>query len=540
MFTKKMAFIAILFTGCAAFAFSQANVQGRPVLGVLPFFGGAAGEGETIATLFSHQPAFLANFTVVTRTGAALEAIFMEHDFQLTGLTDSDTIAGLGRLLNADYVLSGSIRRLGDRNLLIATVVNVESFEQVAGHYHTYRTLGEIQGALPSISQTLVNATLARRNIVRQNNLAIVPFAHLPGIDPHDAYTLTQILTIELLATGYYAILPRTTTIQSAIAEQEFQMQDWTADEGMVALGHAVNAEYVLNGTISRLGGTNMFMAQILRVEDGSVFVGASRNYGVITDGIYLMVEIAILLTDPANAEERIAELNLDEGRAERRRFLEAERRREADEIRRAEAEARRQERIARREQRTETRQTRMQPVTDVLADEDRRRRSVRNEVEQLSLFFCWETGGDSRRGAGSAVIPVLLPSGIYWSPVSYTVIGFETRMTSLDGEIFRSVAPTVGLVWSFGGRGRVFTNFLLEMGNYDRPGLITNGITPGFDIGVAFDPGIFRDNFAFINIKYRCIWFEGRSSHAFGIGISFSFEAIMMGWGAVTGRNRN
>ena len=132
---KKPLFVAALLAGCVMFAFGQ--VAGRPVLGILPFTGGTGDDGEAIATLISMQPEILAAFTVVPRT-AALNALFAEHYFQLAGLTDSDTIAGIGRMLNADYVLSGSIRRLGDRNLFIATIVNVETFEQVSGYHRTY------------------------------------------------------------------------------------------------------------------------------------------------------------------------------------------------------------------------------------------------------------------------------------------------------------------------------------------------------------------------------------------------------------------
>jgi len=101
------------------------------------FTGDTGDDGEAIAALLSMEPEILGALTVVPRT-AALDAIFAEHYFQLAGLTDSDTIAGIGRLLNADYVLSGSIRQLGERSLVIATVVNVETFEQVAGYYRTY------------------------------------------------------------------------------------------------------------------------------------------------------------------------------------------------------------------------------------------------------------------------------------------------------------------------------------------------------------------------------------------------------------------
>jgi len=304
---KKLLFFAVLLVACAAVAFSQA--QRRPVLGILPFTGGTGGDGETIATLISIESEILRAFTVVPRT-AALNAIFAEHYFQLAGLTDSDTIAGIGRMLNADYVLSGTIRQLGDRNLVIATIINVETFEQVGGYHRTYRTIEEVRDFLPSMSRNMV-ATALGRGGTRLPSLAMLPFTLAPGVDAQDAETLSEILAIEILNTGDYVVLPRTSTIQAALTEMDFQMLGHTDDEGMASLGRAINADMVLSAGVHRLGALNMFTAQVLRVSDGSMFAGASRDYRVITDGIELMPELAILLTDSdrARADRRIAEL---------------------------------------------------------------------------------------------------------------------------------------------------------------------------------------------------------------------------------------
>jgi len=301
---RRFLLVAVLLTGFTAFAFSQA----RPVLGILPFTGGIGGDGEAIATLIAMEPEIMRAFTVVPRT-AALNALFAEHYFQLAGLTDSDTIAGIGRMLNADYVLSGNIRRLGDRNLVIATIVNVETFEQVAGYYRTYLTVDEVRGFLPSMSRSMVNATL-RRGASRPPSLAMLPFTVAPGVSAQDAETLSKILAIEIINTGDYVVLPRTSTIQAALAEMDFQMMGYTEDEEMAALGRAINADFVLSGGVHRLGAMNLFTAQVLRVRDGSLFAGAARDYRIIADGVDLMAELAILLTDPQDAQARIAALH--------------------------------------------------------------------------------------------------------------------------------------------------------------------------------------------------------------------------------------
>ena len=120
----KKFYFAALFMLISGVLFAQT----KPRLGILPFASGTSGDGETVATLFSFQNDILGAFTVVPRT-SAVNALVAEQNFQMSGYTDSDTIARLGRMLNADFVVSGFIRRLGNRNLLITTIVNVETFE---------------------------------------------------------------------------------------------------------------------------------------------------------------------------------------------------------------------------------------------------------------------------------------------------------------------------------------------------------------------------------------------------------------------------
>jgi len=305
---KKLLFI-VLLAGQITFIFAQTNIHAKPKLGILPFTGGTGGDGETIAALFSFQSDIMTAFSVVPRTGA-VDAIVAEQQFQMTGYTDSDTIALLGRMLNADYVVSGHIRSLGNRNLIITTIINVETFEQMAGDFRTYRKIEEVRDLLPSISRRMIAAS--KRDTSKLPKLAVAPFRiAIAGVNPQEAETLAQILGVEIANTGRYAVLPRTTTMQAALRELDHQMSGYTAEEEAKALGRAANAEYVLFADVRSLGTKNMFTVQILHVEDGSQSAGREREYKVIGDGIDLMWELAILLTNPANpanAEKLIKE----------------------------------------------------------------------------------------------------------------------------------------------------------------------------------------------------------------------------------------
>ena len=296
--TAKKLFAVLIFCCCAA-AFAQNN----PRLAILPFVGGSDGDGETIATLFSFRRDIQEAFMVVPRTGV-VNALIAEQNFQMAGYTDSDTIARLGRMLNADFVVSGHIHRLGDRNLVITTVINVETFEMAAGDYQEYGNIEEVRNLLPAISRKMVAA--ARRENRDLPKLAVLPFQiRNRGIDISDAEVLAQILSVEITNTGRFTVLPRTATMQAALTELEYQMSGYTAEEEAKALGRAANAGYVLSAEVHSLGSLNMFTAQILNVEDGRLLDGESRDYLTVTDGILLMPELARFLADRAGAESR-------------------------------------------------------------------------------------------------------------------------------------------------------------------------------------------------------------------------------------------
>jgi len=287
----KKTILALLLAVCGMAAFGQT----KPRLGILPFAGGSGGDGESIARLFSSQRDITNAFVVVNRN-SAVNALVAEQQFQMSGYTDSDTIARLGRMLNADFVVSGFIRRLGGRNLIITTIINVETFEQLAGDYREYHTIEDVPALLPNISRVVIDAS--KRDTSQLPKLAILPFsiANTTGVNVQDAEVLAQILSIEVGNTGKYMILPRTSEIQAAMKELEYQMSGATAEEEVKALGRAINAEYVLSANVQRLGRLNQFWAAILNVEDGSQKISNYKDYSILADGITLMPELAKLL----------------------------------------------------------------------------------------------------------------------------------------------------------------------------------------------------------------------------------------------------
>jgi hypothetical protein len=81
------------------------------------------------------------------------------------------------------------------------------------------------------------------------------------------------------------------------MAEQKIQRSGLTDPNSIKAIGQATNAQFVLSGDVRSLGSINIFVASILKIEDGSLINGDPKNYRTIEDGLQLMAELARTLT---------------------------------------------------------------------------------------------------------------------------------------------------------------------------------------------------------------------------------------------------
>jgi parallel beta-helix repeat protein len=283
---KTIAFLLLVLSAVSLFA------QAKPRLAILPFTGGSPEDAETIAEFFSFQDEINRVFTPVPRT-SAIGAWMKEQDFQRSGLTDSDTIADLGKELGADYVLAGHIAVLGGSSkLLLITIINVKELQQIAGDYREYERIESVIGVMPGMAKRIADAAV--RDSSDLPRLAVLPFNVLSsGMDLGDAELLAQLLATELVKSGRYAVFPRTTTIERVMEEHHIERSGITDPESIKAIGKAVNVQYVLAASVRKLGDDNYFSAAVLHIENASQEQGVPEQYQTVTDGLTLMPRIA-------------------------------------------------------------------------------------------------------------------------------------------------------------------------------------------------------------------------------------------------------
>ena len=93
---KKYVFIILLIF--SNLLFSQKKIK----VAVLPFSSVNEEEGDTISSIFANELSKRKVYTVLTRN-SQMEKAMKELNFQRKGMTDENTIAEIGKALNAQY-----------------------------------------------------------------------------------------------------------------------------------------------------------------------------------------------------------------------------------------------------------------------------------------------------------------------------------------------------------------------------------------------------------------------------------------------------
>ena len=120
-----------------------------------------------------------------------------EQKFQRDSeLTDADTLFELGKQLNAQYVIAGYITKFGSQNLVMASILDVESLQLVAGDYRAYKNIEDVDSLIPEIARKLAEAV--RRGTTGLPGLSVPPFETANERGESDAQVLAQILAISV------------------------------------------------------------------------------------------------------------------------------------------------------------------------------------------------------------------------------------------------------------------------------------------------------------------------------------------------------
>ncbi|MHC6202409.1 tetratricopeptide repeat protein, partial [Breznakiellaceae bacterium SP9] len=314
---KKVLFAGLwvmMLTGCAIIG---TNDRELPTLAVMPFTGIGDKEGETLATLLVNQSEIQNNFTTILRSNILDTIKKKEQEFQRSNITDLDTITDMGKELNADFVVAGSVQSFKGQKLVFLNIIDIKTLQLISGNYQKFGNIEEIPTLLSEMSSRVVKAP----KIKTQNMLAlaVLPFMIPEGeASEQEAETLAQIAAVEIVNSGKYAVLPRTQAIKTAMKEQENQ-RELGDQSAMQSLGKAINAKYILAGQTGNVGTKRYFSMQIVNLEKGSLLKGTDEEYHDVKEGIELIPLLVKKVISGRMTEAQKQEL-IDQQKAEQQK----------------------------------------------------------------------------------------------------------------------------------------------------------------------------------------------------------------------------
>ena len=284
--------------------------QGKPTVAILDFEGQGVDAAE-VQTLTERMRTEIGNTNAVRLIERkAVEKIMQEQGLQQSGCTSDECAAEVGQLLGVQFMISGSIGKMGKSFTIDAKMFSVESGETVRTKSATHD--GDISGLLTEmeiLAWEIVgldapgSLKLKRAGKEATRTVAVLDFEGR-GITREEAQTLTDRFNTSLASTEKVVMVERGTMVD-VLAEQGFEAGECASDECAAEVGAMLGVEYMISGAIGKLGDTYTIDAKMFAVATGAAESMKSITYSGKVDGLIVEIEILawdILGLDPPRA----------------------------------------------------------------------------------------------------------------------------------------------------------------------------------------------------------------------------------------------
>ena len=281
--------------------------SGRPTVAILDFDGQGV-EASDVQTLTERMRTEIGNTNAVRLIERkAVEKIMEEQGFQQTGCTSDECAAEVGQLLGVQFMVSGTIGRMGKKYTIDCKMFSVETGETVRAKNATFE--GDISGLLLEMQimaweiaglEAPANLKLKRAGSETTRTLAVLDFEGR-GITVLEAKTLTDRFTTALAGTKKVIMVERG-TMTDVLEEQGFEAGECASDECAAEVGAMLGVESMISGAIGKLGDTYTIDAKMFSVATGAAESMKSITYSGKVDGLIVEIEVLaweILGLDP-------------------------------------------------------------------------------------------------------------------------------------------------------------------------------------------------------------------------------------------------
>jgi len=258
-----------------------------PTYAVLDFDGRGISPSEA-ATLSDRLASEIANTKVVTLVERKqMDKIIAEQGLQQSGCVSAECVAEVGKLLGVQFMVSGSVNKLGNSYTVEAKVFSVETGAYTQTVSKTHR--GEIDELIPIMEE--VAWELVGKDKKPLETVAILDFDGR-GISSSEAATLTDRFSSELGSTGAILLVARN-EMNEILTEQGLNTGgDCSSIECAAEIGAMLGVEKVINGAIGKLGETYTIDARMIKVSNGATIKTVSNTYQGKIDGLITEIEI--------------------------------------------------------------------------------------------------------------------------------------------------------------------------------------------------------------------------------------------------------
>jgi TolB-like protein len=227
----------------------------------------------------------------------AIENIMAEQGLAQSGCVTDECAAEVGQLLGVQYMINGILGKMGDSYTIDAKMFSVETGETVQAVNTTYE--GEIEGLLLEmqiLSWEIVGLDvpprlkLQRAGETEKPTMAVIDFDGR-GISVLEAQTLTDRFTTELDYTDRVRMVDRR-TMTDVLSEQGFSAGECTSEECAAEVGAALGVEFMINGSIGKIGNTYTIDCKMFSVATGAAENMKNLSYQGEVDGLITEMEI--------------------------------------------------------------------------------------------------------------------------------------------------------------------------------------------------------------------------------------------------------
>ena len=256
-------------------------------------------EAETLTERLRSE---IANTNAVRLTDRKLlEKILQEQGLQQSGCTTDECAAEVGQLLGAQFIISGSIGKLGSSFTIDTKMVSVTTGAAERAKTATYS--GEIVGLITEmeiLAWEIVGLKAPQRLLLKRDGgkqqsedrvtLAVLDF-EARGISSLESQTLTDRFATEISKTEK-AVLVNRSAMMEIMQEQGYTEAECSSEECAAEVGAMLGVQFMINGAIGKLGDTYTIDAKMFSVQSGAAEKTINTTYTGKVDGLITEIEI--------------------------------------------------------------------------------------------------------------------------------------------------------------------------------------------------------------------------------------------------------